>query len=128
MSRSPAPVVRALQCASLCALLLFPLPASAESTRYFAAWSYTQNAPLDEIPQDVLAQRTLGYWKVQFDDDGGVVAASYHGAMGREWLSFRYVEGKGRIFADLYGPTGEFIRRKSTTLSTRVPPADVSGR
>ena len=43
---------------------------------------------------------------------------------GAEWLSFRYVEDKGRIFADLYGPTGEFIRRKSTTLSTRVPPPE----
>ncbi len=128
MSRSPAPIVRVLLWVPFCALLLLPLRASAETTSYFAAWSYTLNAPLDEIPKDALGHRSLGYWKVQFDDEGGVVAASYHVATGAEWLSFRYVEDKGRIFADLYGPTGEFIRRKSTTLSTRVPPPDVAGR
>ena len=128
MSRSAAPIVRVLLWAALCAVVWLPLRASAEAARYFAAWSYTLNAPLDEIPPDALAHRTLGYWRVQFDDEGGVVAASYHGATGAEWLSFRYVEDKGRIFADLYGPTGEFIRRKSTTLSTRVPPPDVAGR
>jgi hypothetical protein len=121
-------MARFLLCVSFCAFLLLPASASAETTRYFAVWSYTQNAPLDEIRHDDLGQRKLGYWKVRFGDDGGVVAASYHSATGVEWLSFRYVEDNGRIFADLYGPTGEFIRRKSTSLETRVPPPDVAGR
>lgn len=128
MNRPPSRVSRPLAFACLAALLLLPVDGLAETTRYYAVWSYTLNAPLDEIPQDALVERRLGYWQVQFDDGGGVVSASYHGAAGVEWLSFRYVEADGRIFADLYGPTGEFIRRKSTSLETRVPPPDVAGR
>jgi hypothetical protein len=115
-------------CAAICMLLLLPSVANAETTRYYAVWSYTKNSPLDEIVEDHLAARKLGYWKVLFDDGGGVVTASYHGAAGAQWLRFHYVEEQGRVFADLYGPSDEFIRRKSTSLSTRVPPPDVAGR
>lgn len=113
---------------AFCALLWMPQRASAENTRYFSVWSYTQNAPVDEITAESLGERKLGYWKVGFDEGGAVVGASYHGATGAQWLSFKYVEQDGRIFADLYGPNGGFIRRKSTSLSTRVPPPDVAGR
>ena len=128
MRRSPAPLLVPLFAVTLCALFLSPQSASAESTRYFSVWSYTQNAPLEEIAVESLGERKLGYWKLGFDDEGAVLGASYHGATGVQWLSFKYVEQDGRIFADLFGPNGDFLRRKSTALSTRVPPPDVAGR
>lgn len=120
--------MRTLGFALLAVLLLAASPAAAETERYFAVWSYTLNEPLDEISVDALEDRKLGYWKVMFDDEGGVVSATYHGATGARWLSFTYVEQGDRIFADLYGPDGEFIRRKSTSLTSRIPPPDVAGR
>ena len=102
-------------------LLVFAkLAPAAETVRYFAAWNYTENVLTQEIAADRLADRSLGYWEVTFDD-GGVERATYRGTSGARWLSLRYVEEDGRVFADLFGADGNFIARKNTNLSGRSP-------
>jgi hypothetical protein len=96
--------------------------ADAESVRYFAVWSYTQNAPSDEIAESALEGRQLGYWKLTFDDDGRVDEAAYHSSEGTLWLSVRYVAKSGHIYADVYSSQGQFVVRKSTQLLDRRPP------
>lgn len=92
-----------------------------DAKRYFAVWSYAENAPTQEIPAGEIAGRELGYWELAFDAQGSVLGGTYHGASGAVWLSLRYVEVDGRIYADLYGPTGTLITRKSTRLRDRAP-------
>jgi hypothetical protein len=89
--------------------------------RYFAVWSYTENAPREEIQADRLKGRELGYWALEFDEKGGVLAGTYHAADGMTWLSLRYAEKDGRVYADLYDPRGQLLGRKSTTLTNRQP-------
>jgi hypothetical protein len=96
-------------------------PAFAESVRYFAVWSYRQNAPSNEIPESELAGRELGYWELRLDDEGLVDEAAYHGSDGRIWLSVRYVPDDGRLYADVYNSQGQFVVRKSTQLKDRRP-------
>lgn len=114
----PRPVLLAVAVASL----VFPTPARAlESVRYFAIWSYTENAPREELEESALPQRQLGYWELHFGQHGGVVEGVYRNGGGSPWLVLRYVEEAERIYADLYLPDGSFIVRKSTLLRTRVP-------
>lgn len=101
--------------------LLLPAEGTAQNVRYFGVWSYTENAPSGEIDPGKLAQRTLGYWEVEFDAAGATVSGTYHGVGGQPWLTFRYVEVDGRVFADLYAPDGRLVSRKGTALRTRAP-------
>jgi hypothetical protein len=108
------------------ALVLFGAgAASANSTRYFAVWSYTDNRPSEEIPQERLAERDLGYWALEFDDEGRVLGGTYHGAGGAVWLRLRYLEENGRIYADLFAADGRHVARKSTQLSTQMPSSPI---
>lgn len=95
--------------------------AKAPNVRYFAVWSYTENVPRDEIASDRLAAHPLGYWALEFDEAGDVSQGTYHAGDGSVWMSLRYAEEDGRIYADLYGPSGQRITRKSTQLSDRKP-------
>ncbi len=88
--------------------------------RYFAVWSYTENAPREEIPEERLRERRVAYWSLQFDSGGEVIGAAYHAADETIWLTILYVEENGRIYADLY-QSGQLVTRKSTTLSDRRP-------
>ena len=101
--------------------LLLPAEGTAQNVRYFGVWSYTENAPSGEIDPSKLAGRTLGYWEVAFDASGGTVSGTYHGGGGQAWLTFRYVEVEGRIYADLHAPDGRLVTRKGTSLRTRAP-------
>jgi hypothetical protein len=104
------------------ALLLFVGGStSASEVRYFAVWSYADNRPAEEIPADRLEQRELGYWALEFDDEGRVLGGTYHGAGGAVWLRLRYVEENGRIYADLFAADGRHVARKSTQLSSLRP-------
>jgi hypothetical protein len=108
--------------AILSLLLLLPFSAhSRASVRYFAIWSYVENAPAEEIPESSLAGRSLGYWELHFDPEGGVVEGVYRNGGGSPWLVLRYVEDAEKIYADLYLPDGSFIVRKSTRLTSRAP-------
>jgi hypothetical protein len=110
--------------AFLVALLVFPcvsLDAKAARVRYFGVWSYAENAPREELSAEGVSAHRLGYWALEFDEEDRVIGGSYHAADGTVWLSLRYAEEGGRIYADLFGPTGEFLTRKSTTLSDRRP-------
>jgi hypothetical protein len=89
--------------------------------RYFAVWSYTQNAPSSEIPESELEGRTLGYWELRLDAEGHMDEAAYHGSDGQVWLRVRYVPEGGRLYADLYNAQGQFVVRKSTQLEDRRP-------
>lgn len=109
------------QVAALVALILAADAAPAESVRYFAVWSYTENAPREEIPADRVAERELGYWALELSDDGKLLGGTYHGADGASWLSLRYVEQDGRIYADLFSASGQLVARKSTRLTDLVP-------
>jgi hypothetical protein len=95
--------------------------AYAGTVRYFAVWSYTRNAPSNEIPASELEGRTLGYWELRLDDDGLIDEAAYHGSDGRIWLSVRYVPDDGHLYADVYNSQGQFVVRKSTQLKGRRP-------
>ena len=92
-----------------------------QGVRYFAVWSYMENAPSQEIPAEQRAGRRLGYWALSFDDQGGVSEGSYHGADGTAWLILKYVVVKDRVYADLYSADGTFQSRKSTRLSSLMP-------
>ena len=100
---------------------LVPRDAMADSRRYFAVWSYTENAPSEEIAAERTSERKLGYWALDFDAEGDVLGGTYHGSDGAVWLSLRYVEVEGKIYADLYGPRGNLVARKSTQLTNLKP-------
>ncbi len=102
-------------------LLVAVPPAKAARLRYFAVWSYTENAPLEEISEGRLSDRKLGYWALEFDEKGEVLGGTYHAADGGAWISLRYVEESGRVYADLFGPDGQLRSRKSTRLVDRRP-------
>lgn len=102
-------------------LLLVGKPAVAGTVRYFAVWSYAQNAPAEEIQEHELPGRKLGYWALELDEEGRVLAGTYHGSSGAVWLRLEYVAEHERIYADLYAPSGVRLARKSTQLETLVP-------
>jgi hypothetical protein len=112
---------RVLRAPLSCIALLVGGAASADTVRYFAVWSYVDNRPADELPADRLSERELGYWALEFDDEGRVLGGTYHGAGGAVWLRLRYLEENGRIYADLFAADGRHVARKSTQLSTRIP-------
>jgi len=95
--------------------------AYAQDVRYFAVWSYAQNAPAEEIAASDRSSRVLGYWALEFDGKGGVLGGAYHGSDGAAWLSVRYVLEDGRVYADIFAPDGAHRSRKSTNLSTTLP-------
>ncbi len=104
--------------------LWIPATASAQAHRYFEIWSYTDNTPIQEIAVERLGGRELGYWQLDFDAEGLVVLGTYHGSDGTPWLTFRYVETDGRVYADLYVGNGDSVAslgRKSTLLENRAP-------
>ena len=94
---------------------------SAEPVRYFAIWSYVENAPEEEIEESALADRNLGYWELRFDPEGGVTEGIYHAGGGSPWLILRYVEVDEKIYADLFLANNSFLVRKSTQLASRLP-------
>jgi len=112
--------------ATLAAVL--PVDSLAAEVRYFAVWSYVENAPGEELEESALVGRTLGYWELHFGPKGEVVEGVYRNAGGSPWLVLRYVEESGRIYADLFLPNGAFIVRKSTRLSSRTPRWPEPGR
>ncbi len=121
-------MLRSWTVAAACALAwisaALPATASAQTLRYFEVWSYVENAPLDEIAAEALGHRDLGYWQLEFDAAGGVLRGTYHGSDGTPWLTYRYVEDHGRVFAELFVGTGVdtgSLARKSTPLETRTP-------
>ena len=95
--------------------------AYAEDVRYFAVWSYALNAPAEEIAADDRAGRMLGYWALEFDEEGRVLGGVYHGADGAAWLSIRYALADGRVYADIFAPDGSHRTRKSTNLLSMLP-------
>lgn len=102
-------------------ILILARGAVAQTERYFTVWSYAENAPSGELQPADLEARRLGYWVLEFDDQGRTTRGTYRGASGIEWLSFRYVEAGDRVHADLYAADGGLIVRKSTPLHTRLP-------
>ena len=104
---------RAARCASLAI--------APETVRYFAVWSYTQNAPSNELSASDLGARTLGYWELRLDDTGLLERASYHGSNGSVWLSVRLVADGGHVYADVYNAEDQFVVRKSTQLRDMRP-------
>ena len=94
---------------------------SAEPVRYFAIWSYAENAPQEEIEESALADRNLGYWELRFGPEGGVTEGIYHSGGGGPWLILRYVEVDEKIYADLFLANNSFLVRKSTQLASREP-------
>ena len=101
--------------------LLLAEPAYAQDVRYFAVWSYALNAPAREVAADARSARTLGYWAVEFGEEGEVLGGVYHGADGAAWLSIRYALEDGRVYADIFAPDGSHRTRKSTNLSSMLP-------
>ena len=101
--------------------LIWAEAAYPEAVRYFAVWSYAQNAPAEEVAADDRAGRTLGYWELEFDGEGQVLGGVYHGSDGTAWLSIRYALEDGRVYADIFAPDGSYRTRKSTNLSSRLP-------
>lgn len=89
--------------------------------RYFATWSYAENAPREEIEESALEDRKLGYWALRFNPEGEVTEGTYHSAGGAPWLILRYVEVDQRVYADLFLADESFIVRKSTQLPNRAP-------
>ncbi len=89
--------------------------------RYFAVWSYTENAPREEISEERLREHRLAYWSLRFDSGGEVMGAAYHAADQTIWLTIVYVEENGRVYADLYAQNGQLMTRKSTALLDRRP-------
>ena len=108
---------------SLLLLLLLAPESIAQGTRYFAVWSYMENAPRDEIPAEQRSSRKLGYWALEMDAAGQVLGGTYHGSDGTAWLRVRYERLEGRVYADLYAPDGTRRSRKSTGLRSLVPRA-----
>jgi hypothetical protein len=102
-------------------LVLAAPSAFAQTVRYFAVWSYTENAPHEEISPDRLKDRRLGYWSLEFAADGSVLRGTYHGSSGAVWLSLEYVREGERIYADLYTASGQLVTRKSTQLRDLQP-------
>ena len=102
-------------------LLLFAPSAGAEEVRYFGVWSYLENALAEEIAAEALADRKLGYWGVEFDGARVVLGGTYFGAGGTPWLKVKYIFVGDKVYADLYGPDGEYSTRKSTKLSDLKP-------
>ncbi len=102
-------------------LLLGATTAFGESVRYFEVWSYTENAPRNEIPADRLSGRKRGYWALAFDAEGQVQQGAYHSETGYRWFHLRYVEVESKIYADLYRTDGSFQARKSTMLHDLKP-------
>ena len=102
-------------------VLLASVSASAETVRYFGVWSYAENAPLEEIEPARLSERKLGYWALEFLEDGSVEQATFHGANGTVWLSFKYEREGERIYAHLFSAAGEHVTRKSTLLRDLLP-------
>ncbi len=113
-------ILRRLGFALLLVTLCVGEDAFAETVRYFAVWSYVENAPAEEIAPEALSKRKLGYWALEFDQKGRVLAGTYHIA-GAPWLRLHYVAEGGRVYADLYGPNGQLLSRKSTQVSDRFP-------
>ena len=107
---------------------VLPVDSLAALVRYFAGWSYLENAPGAELDESALVGRTLGYWELHFGSEGDVVEGVYRNAGGSPWLVLRYVEESGRIYADLFLPDGSFIVRKSTRLTSRTPHWSEPGR
>lgn len=102
-------------------LLVADVRAKDTEVRYFAVWSYTENVPREEISPDRVGDHDLGHWALEFDPEGLVIGGSYHAADGTVWMSLKYHEADGRVYADLYGPSGQFLSRKSTPLRDRRP-------
>lgn len=94
---------------------------SGGSVGYFTIWSYTRNAPSEPLERAELAQRTLGYWELHMESGGAVESAAFHASDGALWLSIRYVEEGGHVYADVYSAAGAFVVRKSTQLRDRLP-------
>ena len=67
-------------------LLTCAVPGKAADVRYFAAWSYTENAPRGEISASRLAQGGTAHWALEFDAEDRVLGATYHGADGAVWM------------------------------------------
>jgi hypothetical protein len=111
----------ALPLAATLAVALHGSAATAQETRYFGIWGYLENTPDEEIAAESLADRQLGYWEVEFDAGGDTVSAVYRGVGGVRWLGFVYAEEDGRVYADLFGADGAYLRRKSTPLVNRTP-------
>lgn len=115
--------VRRAASSCLFALFFVGTSAHAEALRYFGVWSYAENRPAEEISEEQLARRDLGYWALEFDDAGRVRRGTYHGSGGAVWLRLEYVEQDGRVYADLFAPDGRHVTRKSTALRSLVPVA-----
>ncbi len=120
----PWTAVASLLFCTACVAGAWPARASAQQIRFFEVWSYTDNVPHQEIPTDELEKRDLGYWELEVDGDGAVVRGTYRGSDGSAWLTFRYVEKDGRVYADLFAGEGVGVAslgRKSTPLHSRAP-------
>jgi hypothetical protein len=107
-----------------CLVLWTPVTAIAQTLRYFQVWSYSENAPTEEITAEALEERDLGYWQLEFDGEQAVLRGTYHGSDGTPWLTYRYVEVDGRVYADLFPGAGvglASLGRKSTVLTSRAP-------
>ncbi|MFQ5699273.1 MAG: hypothetical protein ACE5IL_13440 [Myxococcota bacterium] len=88
---------------------------------YFTIWSYTRNVPSEPLEPSELENRTLGYWELHLDSGGAVESAAFHASDGALWLSIRYVEEGGHVYADVYSAAGALVVRKSTQLHDRLP-------
>ena len=95
--------------------------AAAQDVRYFGVWSFMSNLLAEEIEPADRSGRRLGYWAIEFDGEGGVRGGTYHGSDGTPWLSVRYAQVEGRIYANLFDPAGVQRSHKSTNLSTLQP-------
>jgi len=129
----PAPAPLVVVALALAVVAGAGRPAFAEPLRYFAIWSYTENAPSEEIRADQLRDRKLGYWAMAFDDAGEVVGGTFYFSAGTPWFELRYVSEDDRVWADVYSPSGVFLTRKTTTLRDRKPqwpeaPPDTTAR
>ena len=105
----------------LALLMLSAQGSEAQTVRYFGVWSYTENAPSEEISPENLGARKLGYWSLELDEEAAVRRGTYHGSTGTVWLSLEYVRMGERIYADLYTATGRLVTRKSTQLRDLRP-------
>lgn len=68
--------------------LLVAAVGNAQTVRYFGVWSYTENAPFEEIAPERLPERKLGYWSLELDEAASVRPGTDHGSSGEVWLSF----------------------------------------
>ena len=102
-------------------LLAIGAHAAADGVRYFAVWSYADNAPREEIEASALDSRKLGWWELHFGPEGEVIEGIYHSSAGVPWLILRYVQVDERVYADVYLANDSFVVRKSTQLENRAP-------